>query len=87
MNEYCGRFFLATDMNGDFLFTISDVWLIAKFIWLLPSKAVVGLLHNSPEIATFFEIGCSTGEGFGGAVFSFFAWFIGLLLIGIAIER
>lgn len=86
MNEYCGRFFIAADMNGDLAFTISDVWLIGKFIWLLPAKAVIGVLHSTPEFATFFEIGCGTGEGWGGAIFSFFVWFIVLAITGLAME-
>lgn len=80
INEYCGRFAFSSDMNGDLAFTISDVWLMAKFAWLLPAKLVVGGLHSFPELATFFEVSCSTGEGIGGAVFSLFAW---ALLFGL----
>lgn len=83
MNEFCGRFYLAWDMNGDLAFTISDIWLIAAFVWLLPAKAVVGFLHST-KLAAFFEISCSTGEGIGGAVFSLFVWF---LLISFSITN
>ncbi len=86
MNEYCGRFFIVMDMNGDLAFTISDVWLIGKFIWLLPAKVVIGVLHSIPQFAAFFEIGCGTGEGWGGAIFSLFVWFIVYAIAGVAIE-
>lgn len=83
MNEYCGRFLIAIDMNGDLAFTISDVWLISKFVWLMPAKVVIGVLHETPGTATFFEIGCGTGEGWGGAIFSFFVW---LIVLGFAVR-
>ncbi len=83
MNDYCGRFHFAKDMNGDFVFSISDVWLMIKFIWLLPAKAVVGLMHSTPTWAAFFEIDCSTGESWGGGIFSLFAWFVILALVGV----
>lgn len=81
MTDYCERFHIVKDMNGDGMFTISDVWLIIKFIWLLPTKAVVGMAQNFPTLATFFEINCSMGESWGGGIFSLAAWFFALLLI------
>ena len=74
MNEYCGRLFFAKDMNGDLAFTITDIWLMAKFVFLLPAKLVVGIIHNTEMASTFFEVSCSTGESWGGAIFSAFAW-------------
>lgn len=70
MNDYCSRFHFALDMNGDSAFTISDVELMLKFVWLLPAKLVVGFVHQNPQLTSFFEVTCSTGEGLGGAVFS-----------------
>lgn len=87
MNDPCGRFFIAKDMNGDFVFTITDVWLIAKYIWLLPAKAVVYLFENSPSWARFFEITCSTGESLGGAIFSLFVWGVVLAFISVASDN
>ena len=84
MNDYCERFHIVKDMNGDLVFSISDVWLIIKFIWLLPAKAVVGFAHYQPKMAAFFEIDCSTGESWGGGIFSLFVWFVVLALIGWA---
>lgn len=86
MNDYCGRFYFAKDMNGDFIFTIADVWLMIKFVCLLPAKAVVGLIANNPDLARFFEIDCSTGESWGGGIFSLFAWFVILAIVGTVTE-
>lgn len=81
MIDYCQRFHIVKDMNGDLLFSISDVWLIIKFIWLLPAKAVVSLIENNSKWAAFFEINCSTGESWGGGMFSLVGWFV--IFVGI----
>lgn len=86
MNEYCNRFFFATDMNGDLAFTITDLWLISKFMFLLPAKIIVGLVHNS-DMATFFEVNCATGESWGGAWFSLVVWAIVFIFIRIWFEE
>ena len=89
MTDYCGRFHIVKDMNGDQVFSISDVWLIVKFLWLLPAKAVVGLSQTFPVLAAFFEINCSTGESWGGGIFSLFGWLAALIVfvsVLIAIE-
>jgi hypothetical protein len=80
MNDYCGRFRFAVDMNGDSAFTISDVWLMLEYGWLLPAKVVVGWIHAIPNLATFFEVDCQTGEGWGGGIFSFFVWGVVFLI-------
>lgn len=82
MTDSCERFHLVKDMNGDAVFSISDVWLIIEFIWLLPAKVVVSIAQMSPTLATFFEINCSTGESWGGGIFSSVAWL--LVLLGMA---
>ncbi|HXM83544.1 MAG TPA: hypothetical protein VN929_16660 [Burkholderiales bacterium] len=87
MYEYCRRFHFAADMNGDGVFTISDVFLIAKQIWLLPANLIVGTLQEIPIIATFFEMDCSTGQSFGGAIFSLFAWFIIFIVLGVMLGK
>ena len=81
MKDYCERFHFVKDMNGDFVFSISDVWLIVKFIWLLPAKVVMYVVENQPAMATFFEIDCSTGESWGGGFFSLIAWIIVLTIV------
>jgi hypothetical protein len=81
MKDLCGRFHFAKDMNGDFVFTISDVWLMIKFVWLLPVKAVLALIETDSKWMTFFEVDCSTGESWGGGILAFFGWIAILVLI------
>lgn len=83
MYEYCGRFQFSADMNGDLAFTISDVWEMAKLAWLLPSNALTALLHESDRLASFFEIGCATGQGLGGGLFSLLCWLFLAAALGV----
>lgn len=73
-------------MNFDGAITISDLWLLTKFLWLLPSKLVMEAIAGSSRLAQFFEIDCFTGESFGGAVFSFFAWYIAYFIVQDALS-
>ena len=73
-------------MNGDLAFTISDVWLLIKFFWLLPSNIVLWAIETpevSPmlELETFFEITCASGNGWGAAIVSPFGWLMAVALI------
>ena len=81
MNDYCGRFHLVKDMNGDSVFSVSDVSLIIEYLWLLPAKAAVALIQSSEGLASFFEISCSTGASWGGGIFSLFGWLIILSIL------
>lgn len=81
MSDWCGRFYFARDMNGDQIFSISDVWLMIKYVWLLPAKAVIDFVQSNPLSAEFFEVNCSTGESWGGAIFSAFIWFVVLSIV------
>jgi hypothetical protein len=76
MSDYCGRFYFAKDMNGDFIFTITDVSLMLEFFYLLPAKVAVGMIASVPNLTRFFELDCSTGESWGGGMFSLFVWFV-----------
>lgn len=87
MDDYCGRFHLVKDMNNDGVFSITDVWQIIEFIWLLPAKAAIAIIQNNPKIATFLEIDCATGTSWGGGIFSFFAWCMLLGIIASIIEE
>lgn len=77
MIDICERFALAADMNGDALTTITDVWLWSKTVFLLPSNFVTAVFQGrdgNSAIAQFFEMNCSTGQSWGGAIFSFLMW-------------
>ena len=81
MYEYRRRFRFVEDINGDFAFSISDVWGMVKLAWLLPSNVVAALLHETNELAAFLEIDCATGQGVGGAMFSLLVWFFVLAML------
>lgn len=85
-NGFCGRFYFAFDMNGDGLTTISDIWMLFKTLFLMPSKAIAELIAHLPEFASFFEMDCLTGEGVGGAVFSAMVWFFVLASVAASLE-
>lgn len=80
-NEQCGRFSFSWDMNADGLVTISDILLLVDFFFRIPVKITLEIVANVPSIATFFEINCLTGEGWGGAIFSAFLWLVVFLAI------
>lgn len=73
-NDFCGRFYFVLDMNRDGNVTISDLWMLSRNIFLIPSKIIMEWVASSPKLATFFEIDCFTGEHAGGAVVSLFVW-------------
>lgn len=83
MHDNCGRFYFAKDMNGDGVFSISDIWLIIHDAWLLPSKATIVLLQQSEDLARFFELSCNTGESWGGGIYSFICWVFVLVLVAV----
>jgi hypothetical protein len=72
--KYCNRAQFSSDMNADGVFTITDVGLILKQVFLLPADMATGILFASDDLVRFFEMNCNTGTSYGGAVFSFIAW-------------
>lgn len=73
---------LASDMNFDGIYTISDVWLQAKWIFCLPGNLMLNLIMDSPGWRAFWEVTPASCSGIGTAVFSFFVWFILLGMLG-----
>ncbi|TAK90271.1 MAG: hypothetical protein EPO06_09830 [Burkholderiaceae bacterium] len=86
MGDFCGRLYFAQDMNGDGIYSITDIWLLIEFIWLLPAKLMVTLFQSAPAMQRFFEINCDTGESWGGGIFSFFAWALVFILMSNFLE-
>lgn len=87
MNEICQRFAFARDMNGDFAYTISDLWLQFKMAWLLPSNFAASILHDWPQVGSFLEIDCMTGRGAFGWMFSALFWFALLVFVSAVLAR
>jgi hypothetical protein len=73
------------DMNGDGLFTISDIWLLEKWLLCLPGNFLLEVFQlNLPRAARFFEIHASmaASDSFYGVA----AWLISLLSwLGLAL--
>ena len=74
-------------MNGDLVFSISDVWLMIEYVWLLPAKLAMRVVESYPELARFLEVDCSTGQSWGGGIFSAFAWLIVLGFIAQSVSE
>ena len=85
MTDYCARFVFERDMNSDMVFTITDVWLLFKQVWLLPSNFVTEILYRIDGVVSFLELDCGTGQGVGGAIFSGVVWFIALSIVAGAL--
>ena len=84
----CDRFFIAMDMNGDGLTTISDVWGWLQVAFFAPAKVVMLLIEGVRPLASFFEVNCVTGTGLGAAAFSLVAWlFVGAAMSAIAEQK
>lgn len=78
---------LVWDMNGDGIFSISDVWLILKWFGCLPGNFFMDLLlHWMPGVARFFEI--NTGSQYGDAAWliSIITWFVIVMLFAQRID-
>jgi hypothetical protein len=70
------RWHFAADMNGDGVFTISDVWLMAKYVYFAPGDALIlSVMAVSPKLATFFEIDAGWLYGWVSSVISGIIWF------------
>ncbi len=74
LNEWCGRFRFAWDMNANGAVTITDIGLLLKFFFLLPATCATLVLSAFPALANFFEVNCDTGSKWGGAIFSIIVW-------------
>ena len=73
------------DMNGDGIFTITDVIKLMKQLFFLPGDSLAYLaINKAPRIAQFFELGHDKFHGVLTGIISFIAWvvfFIILMLI------
>jgi hypothetical protein len=74
LNDLCDRFWFAWDMNSDGLVTITDVSSWFAQVFFLPALSTAWVISGIPPLATFLEMRCETGAGWGGAIFSVIAW-------------
>lgn len=81
----CQNFLPHADMNGDYVYTISDLWLQIKTVFHMPAKLLVEALASFPGVAQFLELTCWSGESVFGGVFSLIAWAVVLIAVSTAL--
>jgi hypothetical protein len=81
----CPQF--AKDMNFDGIYTITDLWLQAVWIFCLPGNLLLNLIMSEPSWRTFWEVSPASCSNAGTAVFSFMAWFVLLSILGASSAR
>lgn len=81
----CQNFLPRADMNGDYVYTISDLWLQIKTVFHLPAKLLVEALDTFPGVAQFLELTCWSGESLIGGAFSLIAWAVVLTVVSTAL--
>lgn len=69
-------------MNGDYVYTISDLWLQIKTVYLLPTNFLVDAALPSSPLARFLELDCWSAHGFVGAILSAYLWWVILMMVG-----
>ena len=85
MKDICSRWYIVEDMNGDGIFTISDVWEIIEFIWFYPVKAAFPFIEKYTKISTFLELNCTTGVSSGWVLLAILLWIILIVLLGLSL--
>jgi hypothetical protein len=77
------RWHFALNMKGDGVFTITDVGLMAKYVFFAPGDALIlSVLGYQPALATFFEMDASWLYSWKSTVISIIAWILALRIIG-----
>lgn len=78
----CQNIFPRVDMNGDYVYTISDLWLQIKTVFFIPARLLVEVLASFPGVARFLELNCWSGESVMGGAVSMLAWFFAIGIVG-----
>lgn len=66
---------------SNLILSITDGWSALKYLWLLPSQALVSIIHCDTNVSRFLRIDCLTGAHWGGFLFSALVWFLALSLL------
>ncbi|MBN9370970.1 hypothetical protein [Hydrogenophaga sp.] len=78
----CQNFLPRADMNGDQIYTITDLWLQIKAIWLIPGNVGLEVLASVPGAVQFLELDCWSASGFIGAIVSGYLWGLVIMIVG-----
>ena len=76
------RWHFAADMNGDGVFTITDVWLMVKYVYFAPGDLIIFAHLSDRELPTLFELDANWLCGWTSGVISGVIWFMVLGIIG-----
>lgn len=69
------------DRNFDGVFSLTDIWLIAKWVFHWPGDLFVQwAIDNWPTATTFLELDCSSLGGSVSTAISVATWFAAFLL-------
>jgi hypothetical protein len=80
------RWQFSWDMNGDGVITISDTWLLLKWLFFAPGDyLLLWFMQVVPQAAIYFEVTPASLFGLGSGVLSFFCWMIPILWISARI--
>jgi hypothetical protein len=74
------RFGFSTDMNGDGIVTITDLWWMFKYVFFGPGDLLVCALYPT-RAGQFFEISVDSLYGWGSGVISLIVWSFALISV------
>ena len=80
--DQCKRLEVAADLGAGGRFTLSEPMGWLEFVYFLPSKLALLLPDGNSALSRYFELDCSSGTHWGGALFSGVVWVA--LLVGVS---
>ena len=80
--DQCKRLEAATEMSSGGRFGLSELMGWLEFIYFLPSKLALLVPEGNSALWRYFELDCSSGTHWGGALFSGVVWVA--LLVGVS---
>lgn len=70
------------DINGDGIFTITDVFKLIAQLFFLPGDSLIYFtINEAPEVARFLELGRNSLHGFLSGIFSLIVWIVFLAIL------
>ena len=70
------------DINNSGLVTISDIWLLFKWLYFYPGDYLINFfVEQEPEIGRFLELSYSYYGGFLSGFISLFSWITAIAMV------
>ncbi len=79
---YESRWHLASDMNGDAVFTMTDISILFRYFLYAPGDGLIYFASQSPGATSFFEISPASYYSSGSLVVSIIVWLFALGILG-----